>query len=133
MMKTFKTALLLAALAAGPALAQGYVPNERLTYTPTENGVRISGSTGFGARGHWCAAAGYAVDQMGAADRQTLYVSEPRARGFGGDGGVTFTLDPTGLTPSPVVILGGSLTKAGSAMTISHGITLCGGLQSPGR
>ena len=80
--KTFKTALLMASLVAGPALAQGYVPNERLTYTPTENGVRISGSTGFGARGHWCAAAGYAGDQMGAADRQTLYVSEPRARGF---------------------------------------------------
>ena len=50
-MKTFKTALLMASLVAGPALAQGYVPNERLTYTPTENGVRISGSTGFGARG----------------------------------------------------------------------------------
>jgi len=132
-MKTLTTACVLAALAMTPAFAQAYVPNDRLTFTPTEGGVHISGSTGFGARGHWCAAADYALREMGAQDGQKLYVSEPRARGFGGDGGVTFTLDPAGLTPSPVVILGGSLTKAGSAMTISHGITLCGGLQSPGR
>ena len=124
-MKTLTTAFLLATLATTPALAQAYVPNDRLTFTPTEGGVHISG--------HWCAAADYALREMGAQDSQKLYVSEPRARGFGGDGGVTFTLDPAGLTPSPVVILGGSLTKAGSAMTISHGITLCGGLQSPGR
>ena len=110
-MKTLTTAFVLAALATTPAFAQAYVPNDRLTFTPTEGGVHISGSTGFGARGHWCAAADYALREMG----------------------VTFTLDPAGLTPSPVVILGGSLTKAGSAMTISHGITLCGGLQSPGR
>ena len=92
-MKTLTTAFVLAALATTPAFAQAYVPNDRLTFTPTEGGVHISGSTGFGARGHWCAAADYALREMGAQDSQKLYVSEPRARGFGGDGGVTFTLD----------------------------------------
>jgi len=56
-------------------------------------------------------------------DRQTLYVSEPRPpRGICGDGGVTFTLRiRQRLTRSPWVILCGSLTKAGSAMTIKGG------------
>jgi len=96
-----------AALARGGLpFAQGYVPNERLTYTPTKMACVISGSTGFGARGHLVYRTRVTpVDQTWEPRIvQTLVMSANRAaRAFGGVVREPFTLDRQGWTPSPVV------------------------------
>lgn len=120
-------------LIANPLSAQGYTPNGKLAFTPLPNGVRIAGNTGHGARGTWCAAADYVVDNLGARGNQNLYVSEPRTRGLGRASTVAFTLDPTGLTPSSVFIVGTSLSRQGAALKINHALTFCADLRLPSR
>jgi hypothetical protein len=38
---------------------------------------------------------------------------------------VVFTLDPSGLQPTPVVIVGASLRRAGATLSVGHAITFC--------
>ncbi|NOR30913.1 MAG: hypothetical protein GQ539_07445 [Sulfitobacter sp.] len=132
-MKRSIAAVITATLFAGPLAAQGYPANGRLHFTPLENGVRIEGRTGFGARGIWCAAADYARDQLGARCDQDIYVSEPRVRGFGQSNAVSFTLDPTGLTPSDVVIVGPSLGRQGARLSVGHALSFCVDFYLPNR
>ena len=126
-----KSFVLIAMLTASPLAASGYIPDGNLNFAPLPEGVQISGYTGRGARGTWCAAADYAVNQLAARHSQKLYVSEPRARVFGHSTAVGFTLNPTNLNPSNVFIVGGSLTRRGSAMTISHALTFCPDVNLP--
>ena len=119
------TFALIAMLAAGPSSASNYISDGSLEFAPLPDGVQITGNTGRGARGTWCAAADYAVNRLDARRSQKLYVSEPLAKGLGRSSAVGFTLNPTSLTPSNVFIVGGSLTRRGSAMTISHALAFC--------
>lgn len=132
-MKRYFIGALLAALISEPLMAQGYTQRNRLTFTPLENGVRIEGETGHGARGTWCAAADYAREKLGARGYQDLYVSEPRVRGLGRPNAVSFTLDPSGLTPSDVFIVGTSLSRRGARLSVDHALTFCADLRLPNR
>ncbi len=132
-MKRSIAAVITATLLAGPLAAQGYPANGRLHFTPIENGVRIEGRTDHGARAIWCAAADYAREQLGARSDQDIYVSEPQVRGFGQPNAVSFTLDPTGLTPSEVFIVGPSLTRQGSRLSVGHALSFCPDLYLPNR
>ncbi len=132
-MKRFFAAAIMAAAVSGPAFAQGYSAGSGLRFTPLENGVRIEGETGHGARGTWCGAAEYMQAELGARGNQDIYVSEPRQRGFGKSNAVSFTLDPTGLTPSDVFIVGPSLTRKGARLSVNHALTFCPDLRLPSR
>lgn len=132
-MKRFFATAVLAAAVSGPAFAQGYSAGSGLRFTPLENGVRIQGETGQGARGTWCAAAEYMQAELGARGNQDIYVSDPRPRGFGKSNAVSFTLDPTGLTPSDVFIVGLSLTRKGARLSVDHALTFCADLRLPSR
>lgn len=132
-MKTIFAGASLVAILASPLAAQGYIPNGKLDITPLPNGVRIAGTTGHGARGTWCAAADYALDELGASGSQNLYVSEPRSRGLGKSSAVSFTLDPTGLSPSNVFVTGTSLSRRGAMLTVNHALTFCADLRLPSR
>ncbi|SFS68679.1 hypothetical protein SAMN04488040_1558 [Sulfitobacter marinus] len=132
-MKRNIAAVVIASVMAGPLAAQRYPANGRLVFTPLENGVRIEGDTGNGAGGIWCAAADYARDELGARSDQDLYVSEPRIRGLGHPNAVSFTLDPTGLTPVEVLIVGPSLNRQGSRLSVGHALSFCPDLYLPSR
>lgn len=132
-MKIRIAACALLAILATPSFAQGYRPDGRLDFTPAPNGVTIAGTTGHGARGTWCAAADYALNQLGASRSQSLYVSEPRTKGGGRNSVVSFTLDPTGLTPSSVFLTGGSLGRRGAELSVNHALTFCADLYLPSR
>ncbi len=75
------------------------------------------------------AAADYVRDNYGARGNQDLYVSEPRTRGVGRNSVVSFTLDPSGLTPSDVYIVGGSLNRAGARLSVDIALTYCADLR----
>jgi len=132
-MKRSIAAVVIASVMAGPLAAQGYPANGRLVFTPLENGVRIEGDTGHGARGIWCAAADYARDELGARSDQDIYVSAPQVRGLGQPNAVSFTLDPTGLTPVNVFIVGPSLNRQGSRLSVGHALSFCPDLYLPSR
>lgn len=132
-MKHLFTVTGLAVLLSAPLAAQGYIPNGKLDITPLPNGVRIAGNTGHGARGTWCAAADFALDELGAAGSQNLYVSEPKSPGVGRNSSVSFSLDPTGLQPSNVYITGTSLNRRGAMLTVNHALTFCADLRLPSR
>jgi hypothetical protein len=132
-MRHFYAAAVSLACFTLPLSAQGYIPNGKLDFTPAPNGVTIAGTTGHGARGTWCAAADYALNRLGASGAQNLYVSSPRTKGGGRNSVVSFTLDPTGLTPSNVFLVGGSLDRKGAELTINHALTFCADLRLPSR
>lgn len=119
-MKAFLTALGLAAFLALPATAQSYRAQGDITVTPVPGGFRVADGGGMGARGMWCAAADYAQRVSGGAATTRIYVADETRRGP-----VTFTLDPAGLTPSSVLILGNSIRRAGANLSLAHALSFC--------
>lgn len=124
-MKRFSFLLALCAL-AGPALSsEVFRAENRATVVGEPGGFQVQGDGGYGARGVWCAAADYARDVLGAHGFARIYVAEGRAPGFGQRGPVHFTLDPAGLRPSPVFVVGASLQTAGATLSVDHAQTFC--------
>ncbi len=115
----------IAAAIAGPLAAQTLRVENRMDVVPTASGFEVMGDGGLGARGMWCAAATYARDVAGARSAQQIYVAQGRVPGLGQRDGVVFTLDPSGLQPTPVVIVGASLRRAGATLSVGHAITFC--------
>ena len=66
------TFALIAMFAAGPSSASNYISDGSLEFAPLPDGVQITGHTGRGARGTWCAAADYAVSRLDARRSQKL-------------------------------------------------------------
>lgn len=118
-LSTFGLALALAM----PVAAQTYRAENRIAVVGYDLGFDVANGGGHGARGIWCAAAAYARDVRGAAGPQRIYVADDRAKGQRGP--VRFTLDPTGLTPSRVTILGTSFRSAGANLSVGHAISFC--------
>ena len=112
------------ALASAPATAQSLRVENRVTVSAVPGGFSVPDGGGMGARGMWCAAGEYAARRAGAAETARVYVAVPRGRGFD-RAPVVFTLDPAGLVPRPVLILGTSLTRAGSSLSVAHARSLC--------
>ncbi|MFD2738417.1 hypothetical protein ACFSUD_02430 [Sulfitobacter aestuarii] len=125
----FLTLCLAIFLMAPPVTAQGYGPRNREAVTPAGSAFIVHGDAGYGARGMWCIAADYAKRRLNAHGHQRLYIREGRAPGLGQRAGVAFTLDPTGLTPSSVLILGTSLRRPGANLSIDHAYSFCADLR----
>jgi hypothetical protein len=115
---------MIAAMVA-PAQAQTFKAENGVKVEPAGNGFLVTGDAGLGARGIWCAAADYARSNGGARDAQRLYIAKGRKAGLGQRGPVAFTLDPSGLTPSSVLILGTSIAKAGANLSVGHAYSFC--------
>lgn len=113
------------ALCAGPAAAQTFRAENRVLVTPVAGGFEVANGGGFGARGMWCAAADFARRVRGARGTDRIYIAEGRKPGLGQRAPVRFTLDPTGLNPSPVTIVGSSLRRAGSTLSVDHAYVFC--------
>lgn len=116
------------AMVAGMAMsvqAQAFQAENGVNVKPAGNGFLVTGDAGLGARGIWCAAADYARSNGGARDAQRLYIAEGRKAGLGQRVPVAFTLDPTGLTPTSVLILSTSIARAGANLSIGHAYSFC--------
>lgn len=124
-MVEISSAVIIALMVAGPAAAQGFKAENGVIVVPHSNGFAVTGDAGLGARGIWCAAADYARGHEGAKSAQRLYIVQDRAPGLGQRKPVVFTLDPAGLIPSSVLILGASLSRAGANLSIGHAYSYC--------
>ena len=112
--------------AAAPVSAQSFEADNGVQVMPVPGGFAVTGDAGLGARGVWCGAADYARTRAGAGNNgQRLYIAAAREPGLGQRGAVTFTLDPAGLTPSRVTILGTSLARAGANLSVGHAYGFC--------
>lgn len=110
---------------AQTAQLQSFVAQNGVEVLPLTNGFSVANDPEMGARGIWCAAADYARRGAGAMSAQRLFVAQDRGTGLGQRGAVAFTLDPTGLTPSSVIILGPSLARAGANLSVGHAFGFC--------
>ncbi|WP_370400860.1 hypothetical protein [Sulfitobacter sp. JB4-11] len=108
---------------AAPVSAQTFRAENGVNVTPVAGGFAVASGNGFWARGMWCAAADYARDVLGAGGTQRLYVAQPQPRGSRTP--VVFSLDPAGLTPSRVTILGASIRTAGANLSVDHAQGFC--------
>lgn len=110
---------------AGPATAQTFRAENRVDVVAVAGGFEVENGGGYGARGMWCAAADYARDVLGATGFQRIYVAQARRPGLGQRDPVRFTLDADGLTPASVFIVGASLRRAGSTLSVDHAYQFC--------
>ena len=115
-------ATILCAATTLPATAATFRAENGITVTGEGSRFSVPNGAGFGARGAWCAAADYARDVLGAAGTDRIYVAKARANGRAP---IHFTLDPTGLTPRAVFILGASLRQPGGNLSVDHARSFC--------
>lgn len=120
--------LLVASFVMGistPLYAQEFTAENRVAVTGVAEGFEVVNGGGYGARGMWCAAADYARTILGARGNARMFIAEGRTPGLGQRAPVRFTLDPTGLDPSPVFIVGASLRRAGASLSVDHAYQFC--------
>lgn len=122
-----RRAVFLAAflLIATSAAAQTFRAENGVFVRPFSAGFEVQSDGGHGARGMWCAAADYARRVLGAASVDRIYVAEGRPPGLGQRAPVRFTMDASGLTPRTVIIVGASLSRAGSNLSVGHAYRFC--------
>lgn len=124
-MTRFITLLAAAVLTATTVHAQEFRAQNRVTVVSVPGGFEVRGDAGHGARGMWCAAADYARRVLGAGGFDRIYIAEGRVPGIGQRAPVKFTMDPSGLIPSNVLVLGASLRTAGASLSVDHAIGFC--------
>lgn len=112
-------------LAATTVQAQTFRADNRVTVIAVPGGFEVRGDAGHGARGMWCAAADYALRVLGADGFDRIYIAEERTPGLGQRAPVKFTMNPAGLVPSNVLVLGASLRTAGATLSVDHAIGFC--------
>lgn len=121
-----KAVTLIAALTVSTALlAQEFRAENHVFVVSVAGGFDVVDGGGYGARGIWCAAADYARKVLGASGTARIYIAEGRPPGLGQRAPVRFTLDPTGVDPSLVTIVGASLRKAGASLSVDHAYQFC--------
>jgi len=125
--------ILALSLVTTPVIGQSLHAQTELQVTPTSGGFLVENDGENGARGMWCAAGSYAEANGAASPRQRIYVAEARAPGLGQRDPVKFTLDPSGLTPQSVLLIGASFRQAGTSMSVQHALSLCHALRGSGR
>lgn len=126
-MRATLTLTLVASLAVVPAAAQSFRAENRLKVAAVDGGFEAIEGGDFSNRGLWCAGADYAFRVAGASNTDRLYVkaarapaqTDPRRKA------VTFTLDPTGLDPTPARFIGASLKTPGSNLAVAHAYQFC--------
>ncbi|MCX7560858.1 hypothetical protein OS190_14875 [Sulfitobacter sp. F26204] len=124
-MKTTLSAFLMLLAYAAPASAMEFRAENDVAVRAVTGGFEVMSDGGYGARGMWCAAADYARKARGAHGFARLFIAEGRAPGIGQRAPVRFTLDPSGLNPVPVTIVGASLRRAGSSLSVDHAHQFC--------
>lgn len=123
---TRMTMLLVATLlVATGANAQVFRAENRVDVVGVPGGFEVRGDAGHGARGMWCAAADYARRVLGAGGFDRIYIAEGRTPGIGQRAPVRFTMDPSGLIPRNVLIVGASLQEAGATLSVDHARGFC--------
>ncbi len=127
MIRTITVTSALLGVLALPATAQSFRAENRVTVTPVTGGFEAFEGGGMGARSLWCAAADYAKEVRGASGTQRLYVKTARGPSVTQPNrkAVSFTLDPTGLTPSTVLVLGPSIRTPGANLSVDHAYSFC--------
>ena len=120
------TAILAIAATAGPALAQSFKASNRSIVNPVPGGFEVIEGE-MGGRGMWCGAADYAKSVLGASGTDRVYIATARGNSISEPGrkGVVFTLDPAGLTPRNVLIVGSSVREPGSNLSVDHAHIFC--------
>lgn len=108
-------------MTAFPATAQMFEAENGVNVVGNSAGFTVQGGGGFGARGMWCAAGDYALRVSGAATAQRLFV----ANGSSGRNTAMFTLNAAELTPMSAALLGTSVSRPGSNLTVGHAISFC--------
>ena len=123
-MKLFGIALLAAlGTTATFAEAQSYRAENRVVVTGQPGGLfSAPGATRFGARGAWCAAASYAINELDARGSDRLYVRSPQTSN---SGPVTFALSPGNTNPVSVSGTTAALRTAGSNLSVDHALQFC--------
>ncbi len=82
---------------------------------------------GEGPRGIWCAAASYALNQVGASNAARMYIKTPRGPSVSGAGrtGVVFTFDPNDLPSPPRKSYSVGVDQQSIGLTAGHAIQFC--------
>jgi len=124
-------AALLPAVASASPSSSSFKAYNSLDVVPLGNSAyEVIISRGEGARGVWCAAADYAVQQLGAQGR--IYILEGRApsRSAGGRQSVIFTTDEGALPVPPSRSVSLTTSQVGTGLPVNHAIQFCRGNNS---
>jgi hypothetical protein len=101
------------------------------------NGLDVIGLTGSsfeviekygeGPRGIWCAAASYALYEVGAPNSSRMYIKSPRGPSVSGVGrtSVVFTFDPNDLPSPPRKSVSVDVDQQSIGLTAGHAIQFC--------
>ena len=122
-----KALFLLVVVAASPALAVAsgfFYSDPRLDVNPiSATSFEVIEARGAGARDIWCAAAQYAVTDLGL-DRGRLWIEQPRgpARTAQGAKGVTFTTQEMPATSTSYSV---TVRTAGANLPVIHALQFC--------
>ncbi|SIN82221.1 hypothetical protein [Vannielia litorea] len=119
-----RSVALLAALAATPAAATGWLaPNGHLVDGGPQ-AIVVHPVAGGSSAGIFCAAGSYAMERLGAQPADAVVVTSPRSGRIFGPGGETvgFRLDP-GASPDHGLLL--KVSRQGEAVSVAHARALC--------
>lgn len=113
----------VAGLSATVAPAQTYRAENDVIVTPQEGGL-FAAETGkrFGANGAWCAAADYAMDELGAGATTRIYV---RVAKTSPSAPVIFGLTPGDANPVGVSSTSAALRTVGANLSVGHAFQFC--------
>lgn len=120
-------AILTGGLSAAAAAPSYKAVNHLKVYGMTQTSFEVIESLGEGARGMWCAAADYAIHQLGVPTTQRLYVKSPRGRSQSGAGriGVVFTTDESSLPTEPSRSVAVRVDTPGLGLPAYHANQFC--------
>ena len=108
--------------------AQNYVAYNRLPVVALQGGdFEVIELRGEGARGIWCAAASFALDRVGMARNQRIYVKTARGASVSTPGrkGVVFTQDVDRLSQLPSTSYSVSVRQVGLGLPVNHAVQFC--------
>ncbi len=111
-----------------PASAQTYQAINLLNVIPVDSSsFEVIEDNSEGARGIWCAAAGFAEDRLGANGPAELYVKRGRGPSVSlpGRKGVVFTLQASQLNDPVIKSYSVTVDQPGLSLPVGHAIQFC--------
>ncbi|GLT07816.1 hypothetical protein ACFQFQ_13650 [Sulfitobacter porphyrae] len=120
-------AILTGGLSAASAAPSYEAVNHLKVHGISPTSFEVIEALGEGARGMWCAAADYAIHQLGVAATQRLYVKSPRGRSqsYSGRVGVVFTTDASSLPTEPSRSVAVRVDTPGLGLPVYHANQFC--------
>lgn len=113
---------------ASNAMAQTYVAENRLKVVALNaSDFEVIEARGEGARGIWCAAASYALNQKRMQHGHRIYIKTARGPSVSGLGrkGVVFTTDVNRLSQGPSKSYSVSTRNVGQGLPVAHAYQFC--------